>query len=932
MFFNGILSVLLCLQPGYPGNECTTDYEINVSLFPNRNMLEGDVSIFFTNGSPFPVDTLWLHLYPNAYRDETTVFGQELESLGSYRFRASPDKEKGWIELFDWFADGKSTEPVIDETLAYILPDETLLPGDSILLRGGFKVKIPSFWSRMGYIDDHFGITQWYPKMCVLDDRGWHRSRYHVMGEFYSDFGDYDVFLDIPAEFVTAATGSVEILSFSSDSLRRTEHWSADTVHDFAWMASPDMFIREHVFVYPDSLGGRAVRVHIVVLDDSEDYWADIPAVADSTLLYYGEWYTPYPYRDLWIIDCSMAAGGGMEYPQLVQVGVDFPFIRLLELVTAHEIGHQWFYGILANDEVDEAWLDEGMNTFSEMRYFDRKYGLENNFSSIPGWILTLSDEDFHSIVYVSEASRGEIAPVLSTSTDAADGSYSTGATYYSKPAFFLRMLQRQMGEELFDEAMKIFFERFTFHHPHTEDFQAIVEEVTGRSWQQEFDFWLRETGSADLRIENINHNNDSTYVEISGDFPHSLSVDVILTAGSDSLLDEATLLPGENSVISVQGNWNAASVDPFRQVPDRAPWNNSMPVRGKIRPLFLPLPRSTEYNTYLFAFPMYSSGYWKLNAMAASFPLPTQFGGPFNWSGGISIPLETGHRAKWKINLSLLIDRGRRHDLLCHTHTSMVYGTENISIGLKLNFKGEVPADPKFGIGAGLAYRSVTDSSFYGSGNIEEGDALEFSAGLSAEDRGYRLCWKASTDVLVSPGWNDEPYARINGELKLDKRLSGEYRTATRFYIGRVTGDPPVQILLRPGGGLFADSFMGSFLPPEGNLSPAEHFFLRSGPALPGYWNSTVRTRAGFSLEERCPLPLPIPVFKSYIFGGIGWLGDSFNKFNMNEIIANAGIGIRFMFLEGIFPVWVSDPAYDEDEWEFRWRIGFTGGITLSL
>ncbi|MCK5065112.1 MAG: hypothetical protein KAQ97_07505, partial [Candidatus Fermentibacteraceae bacterium] len=185
------LVIALLVAAGYPGPESRADYDITVSLQPDSNLIHGSTEIVFTSGVDFPVDTLWLHLYPNAYRDHKTAFGQDLEAVCRYGFRASPDSEKGWIDLSCWSADGEPVSPSVDGTLAFIPLADPLQPGESIILEGDFDVQVPQFWSRMGHQGDTYQITQWYPKMCVLDENGWHRARYHWRGEFFSDYGNY---------------------------------------------------------------------------------------------------------------------------------------------------------------------------------------------------------------------------------------------------------------------------------------------------------------------------------------------------------------------------------------------------------------------------------------------------------------------------------------------------------------------------------------------------------------------------------------------------------------------------------------------------------------------------------------------------------------------------------------------------------------------
>lgn len=917
------LFLALAAGAGFPGPESRADYLMEVSLLPDSGTVEGRTAIHFTSGAPFPVDTLWLHLYPNAYRDHTTPFGRDLEAVGRFGFRASGAEKKGWIELSGWSLDGVPVEVEVDDCIGFIPLENPLEPGATAVLRGDFKVQVPAFWSRMGRSGETWQMTQWYPKMCALDGNGWHRGRYRWRGEFFSDFGDYSVELTVPARFITAATGSVEEVRFPADSTLRTESWRAAGVHDFAWSASPRYVLREHTYVYPEELGACSVRVHLVLLDDDPGHWEDVPAVIDSTLLYYGEWYTPYPYGDLWVVEPVVLMAGGMEYPQFVFSAADIPMTRALEMVTAHEVGHQWFYGMLASDEVEEAWLDEGMNTFSELRFMERRYGFFGNMTTTPDWLLEVSDLDMNFLSYVAGTAGGERVPVLSDATSAGDGSHPTGFTYYTKPALFMRMLHRQVGEEDFHRIMSVYFDRFMYRHPHTDDFRAVVEEVTGRSWREEFDFWLRGTASTDVRVADVRHLEDSTLVVIEDDFPHEVSMDLLMMSGEDSLLTEVPLSLSGQNLVSVPGRWNTVIADPYLFLPDRAPWNNSLPVRAQLKPLLLPYPRPSHYTLWALPFPSFAAGSWTAELLLMSAPVTSYTGGPYTWTANVSVPLQDEGYTAWGGHYHAPLFRRYRRSMYMSVSVERGYGLGRASLGADYLFAGRVASDLRGGLSLDARLFAVEDTTVYGSSSVEEGRGIELTGGFSLADMDYHVSWDSRIEAMYSPGWNGGDYSRLDWETDITTRFHGDYLARTRIYAGRVFGGAPVHALLRPGGGLFPAGAVAAFLPPDGPLSPGEHYYVRSGPALPGYWNSDLRGRASFTVQQR--LPLPLPVLPVEVFGTAGWLAGRFRDFSRDAFLADAGFAVRVAMLEVLFPLWVYDPGDDEDEWEFRWRLGLS-------
>jgi len=915
LFFTVCLSLLFS-TPGYPGLESQANYLIDASLDIDSSIINATIEIQFINGTDISVDTLWLRLYPNAYANANTAFATDLEEHGSFTFRRSEEEDRGRIELVDWSLDGTLIDVIVDETLGYIVLDSPVTPGDTVCLAGEFLVKVPKFWSRMGHSEDTYEITQWYPKMCVLDEDGWFLSRYHASGEFYSDYGNYQVSIDVPADFLTAATGTVMNTEQSTDSLRRTDFYLAENVHDFAWCTSPDYIIESHQFICPDC--DDTVNVHIVMLDDSEDHWETIPAAVDSTLAYFGEWYMPYPYNDLWVVEPAPGSSGGMEYPQFVFASDDMSFTRLLEMVTIHEVGHQWFYGILGNNETEEAWLDEGMNTFSELRYMERNHGFAGNMTTTPDWLLSISDRDLQALSY-SSAVYADITPVISTATAAGNGSYNMGYTYYTKPALFLSMLQLQLGEELFDEIMTVYFDRFAFHHPKTEDFQAIVEELSGQSWETEFNFWLRDTGSADIRLSSFQAEAEISSVSISCDIPHEMLVPVLFVSNSDSLIVTTVLQADsdEEVIVVAPGYWDYAVADPFMCIPDYAPWNNRVPISFELKP-FLPVPRPDRNSIWVLPYAGYADNSWQAKAMFLVTPLPVEIGGPYTFTSYFSIPFKESSLGSTAMSLTVPIFRTYREQTTLTTRFSSGFGINRMSSTVRWKKNGILAIDPRYSVYAGVELFNVSDNFVYGENDVEIGSNFEIQNRLHYRKRVFNQTVEAESFMFADPGLTGSPYGGIDIDLNVSLRFDDFLSSASRFNFSGRLGDVPLERRVRPGGGLFSNSVMEAFLSPDGELSPSEHYFVRTGPALPGYWNSSLRGKAGFSVEQRL-----MNTSRTFgIFAGTGWVGNSYEDLMVNSLISNAGVFLNLFLVEAIFPLWVSDPEVGEDPFAFRWRL----------
>lgn len=905
----------LCSVPGFPGPESRADYTIDAFLNTDSHTIECSGEITFHNGAGFSVDTLWIHLYPNAYRDTSSAFARDLERSCSYNFRGSSGEDRGWIDLSQWTIGGEPADITVEGTLGWILLPEPLENGDSIQLAGDFTVKVPKFWSRMGRYRETYQITQWYPKMCVLDHEGWHLSEYHASGEFFSDFGDYTVSLDVPADFITAATGRISEESFSEDSTRRTDHWEALNVHDFAWSSSPCYTVDTHVFNY--SGNGGTVRVHIVKLESNEDYWEGIPEVVDSTLAFYGERYMPYPYNDLWVVDPVLPGSGGMEYPQFVFASFGVPRSRFLELVTIHEVGHQWFYGIVANNEVEEAWLDEGMNSFSEIECMERIYGFRGNVSKTPEWLLSLSDRDLQTLSYASGVSVDN-TPVISTATCAGDGSYSPGYTYYTKPSLFMSMLKSELGDSVFTAVMKTYFERFAFHHPRTEDFQVIVEEISGRSWADEFNFWLRGTGSADSRVTSIRLSEDSTRVYVSSSFPHAVNLPVVFLNGQDSLFTSVELSPEGTAEVAVPGRWTRAVADPYQMYPDSAPWNNAFPADIRLKPLMLPVPVPSHHSLWALPFPWHDGDSWRLNTAFLVTPLPAEAGGPYTAASHLSFPLGNSREAMLSVYFSWPGETGYGKTTLFSAGAYSGFGYSRIQAGFTRRMFGPTRSLGEETLKFSAELFSVNDPEEFPGEDLSKGGWLTASLCLGKARENFN--WSFSCDVEAAVGVSSarELFGTIGITGEIEEHRVSFFTGETRLFAGLVSLETPTQNMIRAGGALFAENaLLGSFLPPEGVFSPSEHFLISEGPSLPGYGYSGLIGNAGFSIQQKF-IHKTVPVG---VYAGTGWAGDVRSPGN-SSLLADGGLFLETGFVKAYFPVWVSSPPDGESNWDFRWRI----------
>ena len=256
--------------------------------------------------------------------------------------------------------------PLGKEVAWFDLPS-ILLPGDSILISSPFNVKMPyGEVSRLGYLDDSYQISQWYPKPAVYDENGWNVIPYLSVGEFYSEYGEFNVSITTPKSYKLAASGN--LISKSINGKLKTEVYSIKQVHDFAWFADKTWVEEYSEVTLPHS--GEIVKTYVKYRPENRHIYTNSVKYVDSALYYYSLWVGDYPYKYCGAVDGGLTAGAGMEYPTVTVLGNTENW-KLHEEVTVHEVGHNWFYGILGSNERKNPWMDEGINS-----YYERK----NNF------------------------------------------------------------------------------------------------------------------------------------------------------------------------------------------------------------------------------------------------------------------------------------------------------------------------------------------------------------------------------------------------------------------------------------------------------------------------------------------------------------------------------------------------------------------------
>lgn len=523
-------------QPSYFQQEVR--YDIDVRLDDEAHALRGQVTIDYQNNAPHALDSLWFHLWPNAYRNRQTAFAQQMERRNETRFFFAEDSELGYIDSLNFGVDGKGVRWALHHEhpdIAFLVLNEPIPAGGKVRIYTPFHVKLPYPFSRLGHDGQAYQITQWYPKPAVYDKDGWHPMPYLDMGEFYSEFGSYDVRITLPENYLVAATGTLQTVSeqafleeqIISTSLKgfppdgeprlnfppssprlKTIRYTAGQVHDFAWFADKRFLVQKDTLPLPS---GRQVACWAFFTQAEQELWMEAANYVKRAVAFYSEQVGEYPYPQATVVQMPFGAGGGMEYPMITNCGLTGDAQGLDELI-AHEVGHNWFYAILASNERAHPWMDEGLNSFYEHRYSRRYYG-EAGFGYLPDFLMNTSEMDIFELAYLYQARRRLNQAPNTHSNEMSEINYFLGA--YEMPAMALHYLEEYIGTGRMDGIMQEYYRQWAFRHPQPADFRKVVEDGVGKKLDWLFDGLLFSSRKQDYAITGIEEKGDSIYVRL---------------------------------------------------------------------------------------------------------------------------------------------------------------------------------------------------------------------------------------------------------------------------------------------------------------------------------------------------------------------------------------------------------------------------------
>jgi len=471
-----------------PMSQRVVHYEIDAKYDPGTHTVDATETLTYHNLTGQALDHFPLHLYQNAFQPKSTfVRESKLEGSRDTTYDKWEEKEYGSenIKSLEVVGQGDLTGQLQfiapddgnkdDKTVADLRIPKPVAPGGFVQFKIAFQTKFPETQARSGWKRDFVLGGQWFPKIGVWWNGAWNCHQYHATTEFFADFGVYDVKLSMPQNEVVGASG-VLVEEKNNPDNTKTYSYHGDDIHDFAWTASPRYKVRESE--YQSQMGPIKLRFLMQPAHWSQAERHD--RITRNSIDRFEKWYGPYPYKTLTVVDPEPgSAAGGMEYPTFI-TGESSWFMPEglygVENVVEHEFGHQYWYGMVATNEFEDAWMDEGINSYTEVKVLDSILGSNTSIMNLVG--ANLNEHDEQRLMYVLGASDRD--PMAQKAYDYYSfGSY--GGVTYGKTASVLLTLEGIIGEDTMAKAMRTYFMKYRFTHPTKEDFLKTIEEVSGK-------------------------------------------------------------------------------------------------------------------------------------------------------------------------------------------------------------------------------------------------------------------------------------------------------------------------------------------------------------------------------------------------------------------------------------------------------------------
>ncbi len=536
------------------------EYGMTVIFDHTQHQYTGKTHLVYYNNSSESLTKAFFHLYPNAFQPGSGMDTRSLNIIDpdprvAARISKLKKDEMGYLNVNDLTLNGKKCTAITEGTILEVTLPTPIAPKSRVEFDFTFEGQVPIQIRRSGRNNAEgvdYSMAQWYPKLCEYDEEGWHSDPY-IGREFYGIWGDYDVSLLIDSKFTVAATGILQ----NADKIGKgytdnkvtlkpntpTEwHFKAQNVHDFVWAADPD-------YVHEKKKADDGTLMHFFYIpSDKTSNWKQLPELMSKTFEFARTHYGKYPYTDYSFIQ---GGDGGMEYPMATLIKGE----RKLESLfgtAGHELMHSWYQSILATNETQYPWMDEGFTSFASnyiTDYLRSKKLLSSEVQTDP--ML----KDVESFVNYAKSGYEE---ALSTHADHYLTNTAYGRSSYGKGSVFLQEMKHIIGEENFNKGLLTYFDEWKFRHPNANDCVRVFEKQSGLSLQWFKQYFVNTTHTIDYQIDSVNTSKNGSEIFLKRVGFFIMPMDVRVTYKDGSVQDfyiPLDLMRGEKPLDSTSKN-----------------------------------------------------------------------------------------------------------------------------------------------------------------------------------------------------------------------------------------------------------------------------------------------------------------------------------------------------------------------------------------
>lgn len=945
------------------------NYKINVALDDKTHTLRGFEEFEYINNSPDILNRIYIHIWPNAYKDKNTALARQQYKDGNQDLTYGSDDLKGNIDSLDFKINGEKANWTFHhhEDIAILELNSPLAPGQRITVSTPFKVNIPSgSISRLGHIGESYQITQWYPKPAVYDKQGWHHMPYLNQGEFFSEYGSFDVKITLPKNYVVGATGDLQTeseIQFMNDLAEKTAReisnvsdskitqekviraktpnitpesskelktiqFTQSNVHDFAWFADKRYKVLKGQVDLPNSK--RRVTSWALFTPKNESLWKNAIEYINDATYYYSLWNGNYPYNQVTAVDGTISAGGGMEYPNVTVIG-NSSNARELEVVIVHEVGHNWFYGQLGTNERVHGWMDEGMNTLNEVRYMQTKYPDNTAMSDmVLGGRFHMDHLDHHDMSDISFraiAGIGEDQPIETHSAEFTSVNY--GIVMYQKTGLVFFYLRDYLGDELFDKCMQAYYSEWEFKHPQPDDMRRTLELESGYALSWLFDDLINTTNHIDYKIARVKKKDGGYYIKVKNVGQVDGPIEIV-TLKDGEVVETKWAQPGSKSVTyKFNEEFDQISIDPDKDIPELNRQNNHWKSNGLFKKVESPkleflLGDNESDRTNIFWTPTIGGNYYDKFMIGVGVH---NYGVPFNKVNYLVMPFysfgrqfvsgvsELSYTSLPKKNLKLsrigVSVKSFKHDTVYRHNDSYFISIAPYWFAKLGNRKAASPASHN------LRLQTVYKKDQFGPTHMDHAGAyIEYDYNFVKVD--HTLNFKARNEFMANLR-NGDQMGRIMIESTYKirfMRAKKERWAEVRLFAGKQYLNSSLNVANNYTYGMSLSGQDG-----RQDLFVDEYYFGRNQST--GIWSqqrnsnmggfrstSNFGTTSDWMTTANAYFQIPyIPKFIG-IFADYGLVGYNFaGTTNTIESAANVGLAIRMGDIFGVyFPVWMTE------------------------